>query len=94
VDRAPCRALAAGLTVVFALTVGRVTSSRWIAVLPGLEYGAAVWAFMANAVLSLPGVAHEPIGGPYWWAFLADHAVFVGLPISVLTSRAALRPSR
>ena len=33
-------------------------------------------------------------GGRYWWAFLADHALFVGVPIGVLTSRADPRPSR
>ena len=53
--------------------------------------GAAVWVLMANAVLPALGVAHEPIGGRYWWAFLTDHALLVGLPIALLTTRGRRR---
>lgn len=53
----------------------------------GIAYGAAVWVLMANAVLPALGVAHEPLGGHYWWAFLTGHALLVGLPISLLTTR-------
>lgn len=52
----------------------------------GLAYGAAIWAVMAGAVLPGLGVMHEPAGGRYWWAFLVDHAVLVGLPIAIIGS--------
>ena len=53
--------------------------------------GAAVWVLMANAVLPALGVAHEPLGGRYWWAFLTDHTLLAGLPISLLTTRGRRR---
>lgn len=53
----------------------------------GLAYGAVIWVIMAGAVLPGVGVMHEPAGGRYWWAFLVDHAVLVGLPIALIGSR-------
>lgn len=87
-------ALAAGFAAAFALTAGRLARTRASAVIAGVVYGAAVWILMANGVLAALGVAHEPFGGRYWWAFLADHALFVGLPIALLTSRATARARR
>jgi hypothetical protein len=52
----------------------------------GLVFGAVIWVIMAGTVLPGLGVMHEPVGGRYWWAFLADHAVLVGLPIAVIGS--------
>ena len=79
--------LAATFTGVFALTVGRLVRVAAVAVLVGLAYGVGVWVLMAQAVLPALGVAHEPVGGGYWWAFLIDHALLVGLPIAWLTYR-------
>lgn len=81
--------LAAGFTIAFALTAGRLSRTRMQAIIAGIVYGAAVWILMAGAVLPALDVAHEPLGGSYWWAFLVDHALLVGLPIALLTSKAA-----
>ena len=80
-------ALAGAFAAAFALTAAPRLRSRAAATAAGIAYGAAVWVLMANAVLPALGVAHEPIGGRYWWAFLIDHALLVGLPISLLTMR-------
>jgi hypothetical protein len=80
-------ALAGAFTAAFALTAAPRLRSRAAATAAGIAYGAAVWILMANAVLPALGVAHEPIGGRYWWAFLTGHALLVGLPISLLTTR-------
>ncbi len=79
-------ALAAGFATAFALTAGRLLRTRAQAIIAGIIYGAAVWILMDAAVLPALDVAHEPFGGGYWWPFLADHALFVGLPIALLTS--------
>lgn len=84
-------ALAAGFATAFALTVGRLLHTNVQAVIVGVMYGAAVWILMDAAVLPAFDVAHEPFGGGYWWPFLADHALFVGVPIALLTSKAAVR---
>lgn len=52
----------------------------------GVVYGAVIWVIMAGTVLPGLGVMHEPAGGRYWWAFLLDHAVLVGLPIAGIGS--------
>ena len=80
-------ALAGTFAATFALIAAPRLRSRAAATAAGIAYGAAVWVLMANAVLPALGVAHEPIGGRYWWAFLAGHAPLVGLPISLLTTR-------
>ena len=80
-------ALAGAFAAAFALTAAPRLRSRVAATAAGIAYGAAVWVLMSNAVLPALGVAHEPIGGRYWWAFLIDHALLVGLPISLLTMR-------
>ena len=80
-------ALAGAFAAAFALTAAPRLRSRAAATAAGIAYGAAVWVLMANAVLPALGVAHEPLGGRYWWAFLAGHALLVGLPISLLTTR-------
>lgn len=86
--------LAAGFATAFALTAGRLLRTRTQTVIAGVIYGAAVWMLMANAVLPALDVAHEPFGGGYWWAFLVDHALFVGASIALLTSKAATRAGR
>lgn len=78
--------LAAGFAIAFALIAAPRLKTRSQAAVAGLTLGVAIWFLMANAVLPALGVAHEPIGGRYWWPFLADHALLVGLPISLLTS--------
>ena len=80
-------ALSAGFAAGFALTAGRLVLSTRVAVPAGVAYGVAIWVLMASVVLPALGVAHEPVGGGYWWAFLVDHALLVGLPIALLTSR-------
>lgn len=80
-------ALSAGFATGFAVTAGRVIRSTRFVIPAGLAYGVAIWVVMASVVLPALGVAHEPVGGGYWWAFLADHALLVGLPIAMLTSR-------
>jgi hypothetical protein len=80
-------ALAGAFAAAFALTAAPRLRSRAAAAAAGIAYGAAVWVLMANAVLPALGVAHEPLGGRYWWAFLTGHALLVGLPISLLTTR-------
>ena len=80
-------ALAGAFAATFALTAAPRLRSWAAATAAGIAYGAAVWVLMANAVLPALGVAHEPLGGRYWWAFLAGHALLVGLPISLLTTR-------
>jgi len=84
-------AIAGAFAAAFALTAAPRLRSRAAATAAGIAYGAAVWVLMANAVLPALGVAHEPIGGHYWWAFLADHALLVGLPIALLTTRGRRR---
>jgi phage shock protein PspC (stress-responsive transcriptional regulator) len=84
-------ALAAGFATAFALTVGRLLRTRAQTAIAGVVYGAAVWMLMDAAVLPTLDVAHEPLGGGYWWPFLADHALLVGLPIALLTSKATAR---
>lgn len=84
-------ALAAGFTAAFALAAWRWRPAPAMTVAAGLLFGGAVWILMANAVLPGLGVVHEPIGGRYWWAFLVDHALFVGLPIALLTTWPAER---
>jgi len=80
-------ALAGAFAAAFALTAAPRLRSRTAVTAAGIAYGAAVWVLMANAVLPALGVAHEPLGGHYWWAFLTGHALLVGLPISLLTTR-------
>jgi hypothetical protein len=87
-------ALAAGFATAFALTIGRVLRTRSQAVIAGVIYGAAVWILMDAAVLPALDVAHEPFGRGYWWPFLVDHALLVGIPIAQLTSKATVRPGR
>lgn len=79
--------LAAGFATAFAFTAGPFIRSRIAAIGAGVAYGCGVWILMAGAVLPALGVTHEPFGAGYWWAFLIDHALLVGLPIALLTSR-------
>lgn len=88
-----------GLAVVFAVgyAVGlrRSQASRAAVVALGMVYGAVIWVVMAGAVLPGLGVVHEPPGGRYWWAFLVDHSVLVGLPIAIAGSLVvSRRPTR
>jgi hypothetical protein len=87
-------ALAAGFATAFALIVGRLLRTWAQAVIAGVIYGAAVWILMDAAVLPALDVAHEPFGPGYWWPFLVDHALLVGIPIALLTSKATVRPGR
>jgi hypothetical protein len=87
-------ALAAGFAVGYAVALKPLSRSLPGAVVSGLLYGAVVWVVMAGAVLPILHVAHEPAGGRYWWAFLADHALFVGVPIAVAASMPAVRTRR
>jgi hypothetical protein len=80
-------ALAGAFATAFAVTAGPRLRTQAVLIAAGLTYGVGVWILMANAVLPVLGVAHEPIASGYWWAFLIDHALLVGLPISLITSR-------
>jgi hypothetical protein len=57
----------------------------------GLVYGAVIWVIMAGTILPGLNVMHEPVGGRYWWAYLVDHAVLVGLPIALAGSLRVIR---
>jgi hypothetical protein len=57
-------------------------------------YGVAVWFLMDGVVLPALDVVHEPFFGRYWWPFLVDHALFVGVPIALLTSKIMARAGR
>ncbi|HEX6392723.1 MAG TPA: hypothetical protein VFZ97_04740 [Acidimicrobiales bacterium] len=78
--------LSLGFAVAYAVGLRNAQrSTAGIAAL-GIIYGAVIWVIMAGAVLPGLGVMHEPAGGRYWWAFLVDHAILVGLPIAVIGS--------
>ncbi len=77
--------LAATFSVLFALTAARYLKGTLQVVIAGLVYGAIVWIVNAGVVLPALSVEHEAAFSPYWWAFLVDHALLVGLPIAWFT---------
>ena len=77
--------LAAAFTVLFATTAARYLRTPTQVVIAGLLYGALIWTVNAGLLLPALGVADETPFTSYWWAFLVDHALFVGLPIAWLT---------
>ncbi len=82
--------LALAFTVLFALTAARYLRTATQVVVIGLIYGALIWTVNAGFLLPALGVAHEAPFTSYWWAFLIDHALLVGLPIAWLTRNARL----
>lgn len=78
--------LSLGFAVTYAVGLRRAQKNPLGVAALGVVYGAVIWVIMAGAVLPGLGVMHEPAGGRYWWAFLVDHAVLVGLPIAAICS--------
>jgi hypothetical protein len=75
--------LALAFTVLYAAVLApRVRHTRAV-VAGGLAYGAAIWVFMNAVVLPLGRSTQEDFGNGWWFAFLIDHALLVGLPIAV-----------
>ncbi|MBA3743974.1 hypothetical protein [Sporichthya sp.] len=68
----------------------RVNGARAV-ITAGLAYGAGIWVFMNAVVLPLGRSTQEDFGNGWWFAFLVDHALFVGLPIAVVLAPAAMR---
>lgn len=85
--------IATGAAAVFVLASRRLRFLVERPVAAGLLYGAAVYFFMAFAVVPLSAA---PQGSPTLLrraVMLGGHLLFVGLPIA-LVARRALRPSR
>ena len=68
----------------FYIVLRRFAYTPTRAVTVGFLYGAAVWMFNTAVVLPLADVRHEPFFGGWYIPFLFDHALFVGLPISLV----------
>lgn len=75
----------------FALAFGLAARKlKWLTdnpVVSGLAYGAFIWLFMSFAVLPFSGVPQQAFDLGLFSAFLADHALLVGVPIALASRR-------
>jgi len=87
--------LALGFSVLFVLAARRLPRlTRGGAALAGLVYGAVVGATMYFMVVPLTAAPPSHDSAAFIVAFLADHALFVGLPIALLAAaRTGREPS-
>jgi len=53
----------------------------------GIVYGAGIWLVMDLVVLPLTGTPKSAFNAALFSSFLADHALFVGLPIALAIQR-------
>jgi hypothetical protein len=81
--------LATGFTIAYAVVVAPRVHRH--VVTAGLVYGAAIWVFMNSVVLPQGRSSQEAFGNGWYLAFLADHAVFVGLPIALILAGGRVR---
>jgi hypothetical protein len=70
----------------------RWVSDRRGAVLVGLGYGALMWLGMDLIVLPLSRARATPVGSPFFFINLAQHALVLGPPIVLLLRAVASRP--
>jgi hypothetical protein len=70
----------------------RWVSDRRRAVLVGLGYGALMWLGMDLIVLPLSRARATPVGSPFFFINLAQHALVLGPPIVLLLRAVASRP--
>lgn len=80
-------ALAALFATAYWIASLRIGALRSHAVPFGLSYGAAIWIVMDLIVLPHSGVPRTAFNPIVFAAFLADHALFVGLPIALAIRR-------
>ena len=80
-------ALAAFFATSYWIASLRIDALRRNAVTFGLLYGAAIWIVMDLIVLPHSGVPKSAFDPIVFAAFLADHALFVGLPIALAIKR-------
>ncbi|HEX3829223.1 MAG TPA: hypothetical protein VHV82_18325 [Sporichthyaceae bacterium] len=83
--------LAVAFTGLYWLTVAPRVRSAGSVVVAGLAYGAAIWVFMNAVVLPIGRSTQESFANGWWFAFLVDHALFVGLPIAIALAPAQVR---
>lgn len=79
--------LAFSFATIYELSAQRAAILKTQAVVCGIIYGGAIWVFMSFIVLPLTGTPKFPFNAPLFLSFLADHALFVGLPIALAARR-------
>jgi hypothetical protein len=80
-------ALAAFFATAYWIASVRIGALRTHAVPMGIVYGAVIWIVMDLIVLPNSGVPKASFDPIVFTAFLLDHAVFVGLPLSLAIKR-------